>query len=721
MGTDQERRVESEAGTADAPREGEAPRKAAEGAGIARDDRAAEMGYGVRARAVPRAGISRDERAASAARARLLRICRRHRDELLGDWLENILALPPSRTRFADRPIAELMENTHACLAAFTEMLESGEERLLDEFVSHLVDQRYPQGFSAGSPLLAASQFRSAIAGVIDTMHDDPGDGPVPPAVDVLLAADELLLVFEHRFAEAYTRRAQLVSEERYREIFELATDVLATINRDGRLIQINARFSALLGHETGAWIGRRLAELAVPVDAAILEDAVTAAIGGAPALDVTARCAARDGQTRVMSARISPLSQGDTLLVVLRDVTEETARRAQLLLGEKLASIGHMAASVAHELNNPMAWLMANLEQIRDASVRALRGALPGAGPEAWEETLRAIDTIDSACHEALVGVGRMRDIVSDLNVFSNSAERRPEPMDLVDVLELALRMTGPELSQLCRIERRFGQMPPLVGYPGKLSQVLVNLFINAAQAMPPRPRDENVVRVTASFEDGVYVIEVEDNGRGMEPEVAERIFDAFFTTKEDHARAGIGLWVSRKILEEQRGSMTVSSRPGEGTTFTIRLTGLEPSDVPAPRGPTPAPPPPSRATVLFVDDEPMLLRAFARALGDQHDVLVADSGDRALAILEERAGKVDAIVCDLLMPQMTGMDLFDAIGERFPGLERRMAFMSGGAYTPRAREFVERVHNPKIPKPISIGDLEQAIADLLRASRGD
>lgn len=666
----------------------------------------------------PRARVSRDEEAGALARAWLLRICTHDRDELLNDWLENILGLPPARTRFGDRPVVELMENVRSCLAAFTEMLRSGSDHLLEEFVSHIVDERFPAGFAAGSPLLAASQFRNAIAGVLDTTHVEAGEEPAPPAVDVLLAADELLLQFEHRFAEAHTQRSLLASEERYREIFELATDVLATIDRAGVLIQLNARFEALLGHEAAAWMGRRLIDLAVPADAAELGDAVAAAIGGAPMREVTVRCATRDGTTRVMSARISPLSGGETLLVGLRDVTDEVARRAQILLGEKLASIGQVAASVAHELNNPMAWVMANLEQIRGASVRLLTATRPGAAADAQEELRRAIDVIDQSCHEALVGVERMRDIVTDLNVFSSSGERWPEPMDLVEVLELALRMTGPQLSQLCRIERRFGDMPGLVGYPGKLSQVFVNLFINAAQAMPSRPRDENRVCVTARHEGGVYQVEVEDNGRGMDRDVATRIFDPFFTTKEDHARAGIGLWVSRKILEEHAGSMTVSSQPGEGTTFTVRLCGLAPSDVPAAPGPSASPPPPARATVLFVDDEPMLLSAFARALEDQHDVLVADSGDRALEVLEERGGKVDAIVCDLLMPQMSGMDLYDAVGERFPDLQGRMAFMSGGAFTPRAREFVERVENPKISKPISLGDLERAIGDLLRAS---
>jgi PAS domain-containing protein len=215
----------------------------------------------------PRARVSRDEEAAASARAWLLRICTRDRDELLNDWLENILVLPPARTRFGDRPVVEIKENVRSCLAAFTEMLRTGSDHLLEEVVSHIVDQRYPAGFAAGSPLLAASQFRNAIAGVLATTHVEPGEEPAPP-VDVLLAADELLLQFEHRFSEAYTQRSLLASEERYREIFELATDVLATIDRAGVLIQLNARFEALLGHEAAAWVGRRLVELALPADA---------------------------------------------------------------------------------------------------------------------------------------------------------------------------------------------------------------------------------------------------------------------------------------------------------------------------------------------------------------------------------------------------------------------------------------------------------------------
>jgi two-component system, cell cycle sensor histidine kinase and response regulator CckA len=661
-------------------------------------------------------GVKRDERAMGLARRRLLEICRRHRDELINDWIECVLALPPERGRYTDRPVAEVTENVRSWLASFTRILEDGSEEPLEDFITQLVEKRYATGFSISGPLIAASEFRTAVAGVLDTTHVEPSGGEGTPSSDVLRAVDELLLKFEHRFAEAHAQRSLFASEERYREIVELQTDVLATIDQEGNLTRLNVRFEGLLGHSRQAWIGRPLTALAVAADVPVMRALVISAFRGEAPREVTVRCQTRSGVTRVMSVHISRLSGEEASLVVMRDVTEEVARRAQILHSEKLASIGQVAASVAHELNNPMAWVMANLEQMRSAAHRLVTAARPGTSGQvgAYEELLRSIDVIDRSCHEALAGVERMRDIVTDLNLFSASNERKPERLDLVEVIELALRMTGPQLSQLCRIERRYGEMPPLVGYPGKLSQVFVNLFLNAAQAMPNRPREDNLVRVTTGFEDSVHHVEVEDNARGMSPEVAERIFDPFFTTKEE-ARPGIGLWVSRNIIEEQNGTMTVASQLGVGTTFTIRLRGLDPADLPAPR-PPPAPPRPSpRGTILFVDDEAMLLNAFARAFEERHDVLVAKSGGEALELLRARGGRVDAIVCDLLMPQMSGMDLYDEVAERFPQLLAKMAFMSGGAFTASARAFVERVDNPKIAKPISLDDLERVIGDLL------
>ncbi|WP_437305845.1 ATP-binding protein [Sorangium sp. So ce388] len=657
------------------------------------------------------------ETSMALARRRLLELCKRHKDELIDDWIENVLALPPERGRYTDRPVGEVTENVRSWLAAFTRILEDGSAELLDQFITHLVEQRYATGYSISGPLIAASEFRTAVAGVLDTTHDD-GDADGTSSIDVLRAVDALLLQFEHRFAEAYAQRSLFASEERYREIVELSSDVLATIDQEGMLTRLNVRFEVLFGHSRQAWIGRPITALAVAADVPALRALVMSASRADEPREATIRCGTRAGLTKVMTVRITRLYGEDASLALMRDVTEEVARRAQILHSEKLASIGQVAASVAHELNNPMAWVMANLEQIRSGAHKLVSAARPVASGS-YEDLLRAIDLIDRSCHEALAGVERMRDIVTDLNLFSSSSERKPERVDLVDVIELALRMTGPQLSQLCRIERRYGEMPPLVGYPGKLSQVFVNLFINAAQAMPNRPRDENMVRVTTRFDAGVHHVEVEDNARGMTPEVVERIFDPFFTTKEESARPGIGLWVSRNIVEEQHGTMTVSSQPGIGTVFTIRLTGLDPADLPALRPPPEPPRSSSRGTILFVDDEPMLLNAFARAFEERHEVLVAKSGHEALDLLRDRGGQIDAILCDLLMPQMSGMALYDEIGERFPQLQPKMAFMSGGAFTASAREFVERVDNPKIAKPISLDDLERVIADLLSGGR--
>ena len=180
----------------------------------------------------------------------------------------------------------------------------------------------------------------------------------------MLRAVDALLLQFEHRFAEAYAQRSLFASEERYREIVELSSDVLATIDQEGMLTRLNVRFEALFGHSRQAWIGRPITALAVAADVPALRALVLSASRAEAPREATIRCGTRAGLTKVMTVRITRLYGEDASLALMRDVTEEVARRAQILHSEKLSSIGQVAASVAHELNNPMAWVMANLSR---------------------------------------------------------------------------------------------------------------------------------------------------------------------------------------------------------------------------------------------------------------------------------------------------------------------------------------------------------------------
>jgi anti-sigma regulatory factor (Ser/Thr protein kinase) len=243
----------------------------------------------------------------------------------------------------------------------------------------------------------------------------------------------------------------------------------------------------------------------------------------------------------------------------------------------------------------------------------------------------------------------------VTDLNAYARGTDRAVEVFSLAETIDLALRMTRAQLEQVTHVERDYGDLSPFVGYPGRLSQVFVNLFVNAAQAMRERERERNVLRVAARRDGDHVVVTVADNGPGMSAEIAARVFEPFFTTKDEGLRSGLGLWVSRGVVEEHRGALTVDSRPGQGTTFTLRMRGL---DRPSPASPSRAPREPRRrATLLFVDDEPLLLSAFVRALGADHDVLGAASVPEALALIETRGGDVDVIVCDLLLPVVSGV----------------------------------------------------------------
>ncbi len=258
---------------------------------------------------------------------------------------------------------------------------------------------------------------------------------------------------------------------------------------------------------------------------------------------------------------------------------------------------------------------------------------------------------------------------------------------------------MTGPQLSQL---------LPPSSAATARCrrssairasSQVFVEPVHQrgAGDAEPP-PRREHGARDDALRRRGPP-----RRGRGQrardDPGGRRADLRPVLHDEGKRARARrIGLWVSRNIVEEQHGTMTVLSTPGVGTVFTIRLTGLHPTWICRRRGRRRSRPASSRGTILFVDDEPMLLNAFARAFEERHECSWRRAATRRSTSCGTAAAGSTRSSADLLMPQMSGMALYDEIGERFPQLLPKMAFMSGGAFTPSAREFVERVDNPKI-----------------------
>ncbi len=398
------------------------------------------------------------------------------------------------------------------------------------------------------------------------------------------------------------------------------------------------------------------------------------------------------------------PRGEPVRLIGTLSDVTEKRRLQAQLIQSDRMASMGTLAAGVAHEINNPLAYVVANLGWV----AQSLDGAGPGATvpPEDQSEIREALE-------EARSGAERVRAIVRDLKTFSRADESARGPADVRRVLESALNLARNEIRHRARVVTDLGEVPTVEASEHRLGQVFLNLLINAAQAIAEGRADQNQVRaVTRTDERGWAVVEIHDTGSGIPPEHPSSIFEPFFTTKPPGVGTGLGLAICHGIVTGLGGEIQVTSEPGRGSVFRVRLP---PARAPAPEAPEPAPAPhPPRARILVVDDEPLVGRAIQRILGASHQVTVETSGRAALARLE-RGERFDLMLCDLMMPEMTGQDLLQALERTAPDLAGRVAFLTGGAFTPAAREFLERTGRPRLDKPFEAQALERLVAAAL------
>jgi CheY-like chemotaxis protein len=204
--------------------------------------------------------------------------------------------------------------------------------------------------------------------------------------------------------------------------------------------------------------------------------------------------------------------------------------------------------------------------------------------------------------------------------------------------------------------------------------------------------------------------VVEIRDTGPGIAAELAERVFDPFFTTKQVGAGTGLGLAICHRIVTQLGGDITFESAPGNGTTFRVTLPA---SDVEPPRA-SALVQVTGRARVLVVDDEPVLLRSIQDLVGEVHDVVTASSGRDALELLRGDHS-IEVIVVDLMMPGVTGMDLYEAVRTERPGLEERVVFMTGGAFTPQSAKLLATVPNRCVGKPFDGDELLRAIGEVV------
>jgi signal transduction histidine kinase len=429
-------------------------------------------------------------------------------------------------------------------------------------------------------------------------------------------------------------------------------------------------------------------------------------------------KAGAHDFMAKGRFARLIPAIDRELRDAALR--VERLKLQEQLLISDRMASVGTLAAGVAHEINNPLAALMANLdfaaEEVTklDQELRTKAGPGPGNDPAAgWLAT--RLGEIEEPLRDARESANRVRHIVRDLKIFSRSDDEKRGAIDIRRVLESSIRMAWNEIRHRAQLRKEFADVPAVEGNEGRLGQVFLNLIMNAAQALPEGRADKHEIRiVTRQHDAGNVAIEVHDTGSGIPPSVLPRIFDPFFTTKGVGVGTGLGLAICHRIITGLGGQITVDSQVGKGTVFRAIL--------PVAKGETVEATPVSvvavsgrRGRILVIDDEALLGQSIRRMLTAEHDVLAITSAREGIDRVS-RGERFDVILCDVMMPEVSGMDLHAEIVRLAPHQADKIVFMTGGAFTQRARTFLDQARNPRLEKPFDINNLRALVHSLLR-----
>jgi CheY-like chemotaxis protein len=382
--------------------------------------------------------------------------------------------------------------------------------------------------------------------------------------------------------------------------------------------------------------------------------------------------------------------------------------------------SVGTIAASVAHENNNPLSYVLACLEfVIREGSpmvpkVEELHRRYPAESDIA--DVLALLRRLREPFANIRDGVERMGLIARDLKTFARADEHEASPIDVREVLKSAIRMASNETRYRVTVVTELAEVPWVMASEPRMAQVFLNLLVNAAQAFPEdRPPHACVVSLSTHFDPkGLVTVEVRDNASGMEPHVLASIFEPFFTTKAVGVGTGLGLAVCRNIVQSFGGEISATSVPGRGSAFRVTLPAC-PGTYRRPRKPASngdSTPPPSRVRVRVIGDDHVLGNAFRLTLSQAYAVRVATSGAEGLALLLND-GPFDFVFCDLMMPNMTGMDVFDELSRVRPELAKQLLFMTGGAFNREVREFIGRVSNTCLQKPFDpVAVIDEALA---------
>jgi PAS domain S-box-containing protein len=479
----------------------------------------------------------------------------------------------------------------------------------------------------------------------------------------------------------------------------------------EARFVWANDAFSRITGYALDELVGRPVALLRSGEHDDAFYDAIWALISKGEVWRGQIVRRRRDGGLYLADLTVCPVLDETGKIVNFidyhNDITRQRELETRVAQAERLASVGMLTAGVAHEVNNPLAYAAANVGLVLEELERGL--APDEARSAAALELLR----------EARGGIERAKEILRDLRVFARADDTGAGVADVHASLDAALGLVATELRHRARVSRSYGDVAPVHAAEGRLVQVFVNLLLNAAQALEGARQGSAEVRVATRMSAEHVVVEIADTGPGIARADQERVFEPFFTTKPPGIGTGLGLAICRGIVGELGGSIELESELGQGATFRVVLPAA--SEPIAREASAPAPPGAEalatrRGRVLVVDDEAAVATSIRRVLGREHDVCIETSARAALARLE-RGEIFDVILCDLMMPELSGVELYDELTRRAPSAVERMVFLTGGAFGPRAREFLRNVANTCLAKPFDNEALRRLIRERVAA----
>ena len=362
-------------------------------------------------------------------------------------------------------------------------------------------------------------------------------------------------------------------AEEQLRLTIDNAPIGMALIGLEGQWLRVNQRMVEIVGYSAEELRTLTFHDVTHPEDLEkdiLLFEAMLR--GEISRYELPKRYVRKDGAIVdiLLSASILRDDHGEPRLFIvqIQDLREKKRLEAQLMLSDRMASIGTLVSGIAHEINNPLAYVMLNLSALAEE----LRPLVEAAAPRRARALLDLVD-------DARTGAERVRKIVRDLKTFARAGEDHRAPMAIESAVEVAVNMTSGELRNRARLVKSYGRTPRVVADEARLGQVFINLLVNAAHAIPEGTAADNEIGITTSTDaEGRAVVEIRDTGVGIPAHLRARIFDPFFTTKEIGEGTGLGLSISHEIIAALGGLIEVTSELGKGTTFRVMLPGCDP-----------------------------------------------------------------------------------------------------------------------------------------------